>query len=33
MMAFMEHGLYTQEFPYFLNDFSSEVGFVVRVDP
>ncbi len=26
VMAYMELGLYTQEFPHFLHDFSSEVG-------
>ncbi len=33
VMAYMELGLYTQEFPHFLHDFGGEVGSVVRVDP
>ncbi len=33
VMAYMELGLYTQEFPHFLHDFGGEVGSVVRVGP
>ncbi len=33
VMAYMELGLYSQEFSHFLHDFGGEVGFAVRVDP
>ncbi len=32
-MAYMELGLYTEEFPHFLHDVGGEVGSAVRVDP
>ncbi len=33
MMAYMELGLYTEDFPHFLHDVGGEVGSAVRVDP